>query len=54
VVRINGKEDPHYRQWPVIGSPWVNLQNGVLEINDGKSRVTVDWRGESPAITRQR
>jgi hypothetical protein len=51
VVTVNGKKDPPYRDWPVIGSPWINLKNGVLEINDGKARIVVDWRGELPVIT---
>lgn len=52
VVTINGKDDPPYREWPVIGSPMINLKMGVLEINDGKRRVEVDWRGDYPRISR--
>ena len=52
VVTINGKQEEPYRQWPMIESPYVNLTNSVLKIDDGQTKISVDWQGEMPVIRR--
>ena len=51
VVTINGKREIPYQQWPMIESPYVNMNNSVLKIG-GSSPITVDWQGELPKIRR--
>jgi hypothetical protein len=50
VVTINGKQEPHYREWPMIESSWINMNKSILDINDGKAIIKVDWRGDYPVI----
>jgi hypothetical protein len=52
VVTINGKKEPSYEQWPMIESPYVNMDNSVLSIDDGQTKITVDWTGKLPKISR--
>lgn len=51
-VSINGKPEIPYGEWPVIGSPFINLTNNKLDIRDGKKRIVVDWQGDYPKIKR--
>ena len=51
-VIINGKAELPYRDWPMLGSPYVNMNNSVLKIDDGETRITVNWQGKIPVITR--
>ena len=52
VVTINGKREIPYRQWPMIESPFVNMNNSILKIDDGQTKITVDWQGRLPIISR--
>ncbi|MGQ1947311.1 hypothetical protein ACT3CD_09470 [Geofilum sp. OHC36d9] len=51
LVKINNKADVGYRQWPMIESPYVNMDNNVLLINDGTTQIKVDWQSDLPVIT---
>jgi hypothetical protein len=51
LVKINNKADVDYRQWPMIQSPYVNMDNNVLLINDGTTKIKVDWQSDLPVIT---
>jgi hypothetical protein len=53
VVTVNGKQQIPYRQWPMIESPVINMQNRVLKMDDGKTKITVDWTGKYPTIRRE-
>ncbi len=52
VVRINGRQEIPYEQWPMIESPYVTMNNNLLVIDDGQSKITVDWTGDYPVIRR--
>jgi hypothetical protein len=52
VVTINGKSDIPYREWPMIESPVIHLNNNILELSDGIQRITVDWQDDYPKIIR--
>ena len=54
VVTINGKRDTPYRQWPMIESPYINMDNNMLRIDDGQTKITVDWQKELPVISRSK
>ncbi len=51
-VEINRQPSPHYRNWPLIESPWIHMDNGILKIDNGQKRLTVSWQGKYPKITR--
>jgi hypothetical protein len=51
-VTVNGKPQIHYRQWPTIESPVINMNNSLLKIDDGQTAITVDWTGTYPVIRR--
>ncbi len=52
IVRINGKQEIPYQDWPMIESPYVNMENSILKIDDGKTKITVNWSGNIPVITK--
>ena len=52
-VFINGKQEVNANQWPLISSPFINLNNSVLEIKQGNTNIKVDWSGEMPKIRKQ-
>jgi hypothetical protein len=52
VVTVNGKKEIHYDQWPMIESPYINMNNNILKIDDGQTKITVNWTGELPEISR--
>lgn len=52
IVRINGKREIPYAQWPMIESPYVNMNDNILVIDDGKAKITVNWSGDYPVIRR--
>jgi hypothetical protein len=51
IVTINGKPDLTYKEWPMIKSDFVNMDSSILEIDDGKVKISVDWQDEYPVIT---
>jgi hypothetical protein len=53
IVMINGKTDISYDKWPMIESPFINMDNSKLSIKNGTSSINVDWSGEYPVIKRQ-
>jgi hypothetical protein len=52
LVTVNGKQQVHYRQWPMIESPMINMNGSLLKIDDGQTVITVDWTGPCPVIRR--
>ncbi|GHV47879.1 hypothetical protein FACS1894181_02290 [Bacteroidia bacterium] len=52
LVTINGKKEIPYQQWPMIESPYINMDNSILKIDDGKKKITVDWTGKYPVVQR--
>jgi hypothetical protein len=54
VVTINGKRDIPYQQWPMIESPYINMNNSVLKIGGPTPVITVDWQGDLPKISRNK
>ena len=51
-VRINGKCEISYEQWPMIESPYVKMNDSILIIDDGQSKIVVNWTGDYPIIKR--
>jgi hypothetical protein len=51
IVTINGEPDLSYEEWPMIKSPIVNMDSSILDIDDGKVKISVNWQDEYPAIT---
>ena len=51
-VFINGKQEIDAGQWPLISSPFINMNNSMLDINDGNTKIQVDWKGDYPKIKR--
>jgi hypothetical protein len=49
-VTINGIKEISYQDWPMIKSPYINMDNSMLKIEKGQTRITVDWRSELPVI----
>jgi hypothetical protein len=49
---INGKKEMSCDEWPMIESPYVHMEHSVLKIDDGKTKITVDWTGELPVISK--
>lgn len=47
---INGTKID-FTAWPVSHSPYVTCKNGVLDIHDGHSGMTIDWSGDLPKYT---
>ena len=52
IVWINGKQEIPYQDWPIIESPYVNMDSSILKIDDGKTKITVNWQGNYPKIKR--
>ncbi|MDR1964209.1 MAG: hypothetical protein LBQ50_10555 [Planctomycetaceae bacterium] len=52
VVTINGVVERFLDGWPMIESPVIRMNNSVLKIDDGKTRITVDWQEDYPVIRR--
>jgi hypothetical protein len=40
-----------FDQWPISESPYLTCRDRMLDINDGKQGLTIDWRGETPIYT---
>ncbi len=53
-VKINGESEQHYKEWPMIGSPFVNMKNSVLNIETGTEKIIVDWSGSYPQISQSK
>jgi hypothetical protein len=53
-VIINGKKEIPYQQWPMIESPYINMNNSILKIDDGQTKIIVDWTGRNPIIQRDK
>ena len=51
-VAINGVEERFLDGWPLLKSPFAEMDDSVLKIDDGKTKITVDWRGDYPKIMR--
>ena len=51
-VTINGEPEMSVADWPLIGSPMINMKGGILNIDDGKTKINVDWTGDLPKITK--
>ena len=51
-VSINGVPEMSAGDWPLIGSPTINMKDSVLNIDNGKTKFRVDWTGDMPIITR--
>ena len=47
---INGTK-VDFETYPTIESPYVTAEDHVLDVNDGKSGFTVDWRKEYPSYS---
>ncbi|MCL2710330.1 MAG: hypothetical protein FWE95_05575 [Planctomycetaceae bacterium] len=52
VVTINGEPEVSLADWALIESPKINMKGSILNIDDGKTKITVDWTGDLPKITR--
>jgi hypothetical protein len=52
-VWIDDKMDITFDQWPMVESPWVNMEKSVLNIQEGNTKILVDWKGEYPVINRR-
>lgn len=53
LVLIDGRPERFLDGWPMIESPMAQMDNGILKIDDGKTRITVDWRETWPKIMRK-
>lgn len=53
-VTINGKPELPFRDWPMIESPYITMNNSTLKIDNGQTQITVDWHSELPVIKRGR
>ena len=51
-VTINGKPEVSVADWALIESPAINMKGSILNIDDGKTKITVDWTGNLPKIMR--
>ncbi|SDM49082.1 hypothetical protein [Kriegella aquimaris] len=49
-VKIENKKEKGYRQWPMIESPFINMNSSVLRIHDGTTDIEVDWQADYPVI----
>jgi hypothetical protein len=51
LVKINSVPEMPYQQWPMIKSPFINMDAGKLEISEnGKPMIQVDWTAKYPQI----
>ena len=51
VVKINSRPEIPYQKWPMIQSPFINMDGGKLVIRQNdKSIIEVDWTGQYPKI----
>lgn len=51
-VAVNGQREISYQKWPLISSPFINMDNSTLFINCRNTSITVDWNSEIPIIHR--
>jgi hypothetical protein len=51
-VWINGEPEVSLAEWSLISSPKINMKGSVLNIDDGKTKINVDWTGDLPEIKR--
>ena len=51
-VTVDGTPMQAWEQWPLLESPYVNMDNSVLHISEGETVITVDWTGDLPIITK--
>ena len=51
-VSINGVQERFLDGWPMVKSPIIHMNNGVLKIDDGKMKIEVDWQDNYPVIRR--
>ncbi|KAA6436766.1 hypothetical protein FEM33_21780 [Dyadobacter flavalbus] len=51
-VWVNEKAEISYKDWPMIESPEVHMNNRVLTIQNNTSEIRVDWNNRFPSITR--
>lgn len=40
-----------FDRWPISESPYLTCQDRVLEVNDGRAGLQIDWRGPHPIYT---
>ncbi|MFZ5830694.1 MAG: hypothetical protein ACOY3P_11435 [Planctomycetota bacterium] len=40
-----------FDRWPISASPYLNSENGVLDVNDGREGLTIDFSGDLPRYT---
>ncbi|MCF7847586.1 MAG: hypothetical protein K9M45_01955 [Kiritimatiellales bacterium] len=40
-----------YEHWPICESPYMVCRGSVLEVNDGKQGLTINWKGDVPVYT---
>ena len=40
-----------FDRWPTCESPYVKCRDRVLDVNDGRKGLSIDWRGDDPAYT---
>jgi hypothetical protein len=52
VVKINGQQEIPWQEWPLISSPFINMNNSMLSIKSGNTSISVDWQKELPIIQR--
>jgi hypothetical protein len=52
VVTINGQQEKPWQDWPLISSPFINMDNSILKIDNELTKIIVDWRTELPVIQR--
>jgi hypothetical protein len=45
--------DIPFDQWPMVESPWVNMDKSVLNIQKENTKILVDWKGEYPIIIKR-
>ncbi|MGQ1889007.1 hypothetical protein ACT29H_01045 [Thermophagus sp. OGC60D27] len=51
-VEVNGVADESYSEWPLLDSPYVTMDDGILNINDGTTSIRVIWKGSLPIISK--
>ena len=49
-VSINGIPETPYREWPMIESPFINMNSSILELNALDEKIIVDWNDVYPKI----
>ncbi|MGQ1947305.1 hypothetical protein ACT3CD_09440 [Geofilum sp. OHC36d9] len=51
-VKVNGIQDEPYSDWPLLESPDVTMDDGILTIEEGGTRIRVIWTGTLPIISK--